>query len=323
MLSLSPDSDPDTSDMAPSSSDVASKAVNHICVCVCTYKRSEFLRRLLQELALQDTDGQFTYSIVVVDNDHLRSAEAVLSDFAAASAIPCRYFVEPRQNIALARNKAIENARGDFIAFIDDDEFPTKRWLLTLYQACNEFSVDGVLGPVKPHFEVQPPRWVTESRLFDRPSYPTGFVIDWRKGRTGNVLLKSSVFPVGEQAFRPQFRTGEDQDFFRRVIQKGFEFIWCEEAEAGEVVPPIRWKCRFMLRKALLRGAVATVHPTFGMRDIGKSLVAVPVYTAALPFALIMGFHRFMTLLVKIFDHLGALLSCVGINFIEDPYVIE
>jgi len=100
--------------------------MQHISVCICTYKRPHFLKRLLEELACQDTSGLFTYSIVVADNDHLQSAKAVVGDFAAASSIPITYCVEPRQNIALAQNKAIENANGGFVAFIDDDEFPTK-----------------------------------------------------------------------------------------------------------------------------------------------------------------------------------------------------
>ena len=104
---------------------------NHINVCICTYKRPPLLKRLLEELGGQDTSGLFTYSIVVADNDYLQSAKPIVDDFTATSSVPIKYCVEPRQNIALARNKAIENVNGDFVAFIDDDEFPTKRWLLT------------------------------------------------------------------------------------------------------------------------------------------------------------------------------------------------
>lgn len=43
----------------------------HISVCICTFKRPSLLLRLLKELAGQETQGLFTYSIVVVDNDHL------------------------------------------------------------------------------------------------------------------------------------------------------------------------------------------------------------------------------------------------------------
>ena len=295
----------------------------HISVCICTYKRPRSLKRLLEELGGQDTGGLFTYSIVVADNDHLQSAKAVVRDFAAASSIPITYCVEPRQNIALARNKAIKNANGNFVAFIDDDEFPTKRWLLTLFKACNEYDVDGVLGPVKPHFDEAPPRWVVEGKFYERPTYPTGFVIDWRKGRTGNVLLKKRIFAADAQPFRPEFLTGEDQDFFRRMIEKGHVFIWCNEAVAYEVVPPVRWKHTFMLRRALLRGTVSLLHPTFGALDIAKSVIAVPAYTAALPFALVLGHRRFMTCLVKLFDHLGRLLALLGINPIREPYVTD
>jgi len=295
----------------------------HISVCICTYKRPRFLKRLLEELGSQDTNGLFTYSIVVADNDHLQSAKAVVGDFAAASGIPISYCIEPRQNIALARNKAIENANGDFVAFIDDDEFPTKSWLLTLFQACNEYDVDGVQGPVKRHFDEEPPKWVVKGKFYERPTYPTGYVIDWRKGRTNNVLLKKRIFSSGAQAFRPEFLAGEDQDFFRRMIEKGHVFIWCDEAVAYEAIPPIRWKRTFMLRRALLQGKVSLLQPTFGALEIAKSVIAVPAYTAALPIALALGHHRFMTLLVKLFDHIGKLLALLGINPIREPYVTD
>jgi succinoglycan biosynthesis protein ExoM len=297
--------------------------MQHIDVCVCTYKRPQFLKRLMEELGRQETDGRFTYSIIVVDNDRLQSAQPVVSAFADSSAIPIKYCVEARQSIPLARNKAVENAHGDYIAFIDDDEFPTKWWLLTLLAACEKYGVDGVLGPVRPYFSDGAPDWVRRGKFYDRPSYPTGLIIDWRKGRTGNVLLKRVVVKSSLQPFRPDFRTGEDQDFFRRMIEKGHTFVWCNEAVAYEIVPEIRWKRKFMLKRALLRGANSLAHPTFGVVDIAKSIIAIPAYTAALPFALLWGHHRFMTVLVKTFDHLGKLLALIGVKPVTEQYVTE
>ena len=309
--------------MTPSRRVQAVSHVPHISVCICTYKRPHLLDRLLDELGRQRTEGRFSCSIVVADNDRLRSAEPVVRNFATRSGTPIRYCVEPQQNIALARNRALVNASGEFVAFIDDDEFPTDRWLLTLFDACSEYNVDGVLGPVKPHFDHDAPKWVINGRFYDRPTYPTGFIIDARKGRTGNVLLRRQIFGDDTQPFRREFLTGEDQDFFRRMIDKGRVFVWCNEAVAYEVVPPIRCQRKFMLKRALLRGAVSLVHPTFGVRHIAKSVVAVPGYAAALPFALVLGHHRFMTCLVKLFDHLGRLLALVGIKPIAEPYVTE
>jgi glycosyltransferase involved in cell wall biosynthesis len=278
---------------------------------------------LLAKIEHQETKGLFTYSIVIVDNDRAQSAEPVAIRFAESSAVPTLYCVEPEQNIALARNRAIVNSSGDFVAFIDDDEFPIPQWLATLFDACQEHGVDGVLGPVNPHFSEDTPQWVMKGKFYNRPTYPTGFVIDWPKGRTGNVLLKRHIFANFTEPFRREFRAGEDQDFFRRAIESGYVFIWCDEAVAYEVVPAIRWKRTFMLRRALLRGATAQLQPSCGVFDISKSFVAVLVYVAILPFALAVGQHKFMAILVRLFDHLGKLLAVAGINAIKEPYVTE
>lgn len=295
----------------------------HISVCICTYKRPHFLRRLLDELGRQETSGFFTYSIVVADNDHLRSAEPTVLDFAAASTIPVTYCVEPQQSIALARNKAVENSAGNFVAFIDDDEFPAKYWLQNLFKTCVEYNVDGVLGPVKRHFDERPPDWIVKGNFYERPTHPTGFVIEWRNARSGNVLLKRELFTADTQPFNPEFRTGEDQDFFRRKTACGRVFIWCNEAEVYEVVPPVRWRRKFMLKRALLRGAMEPRVASFGMRDVAKSLIAVPVYAVALPFAFVLGHHRFMSLLVRLCDHLGKLLALAGIHLVKEEYITE
>lgn len=295
--------------------------VPHISVCICTFQRPALLQRLLARLQHQETDGRCTYSVVIVDNDEAESAAPVARAFASMSAMPVDYFVEPRQNIALARNLAVQNSVGDFIAFIDDDEFPIDRWLVTLFNACQEYAVDGVLGPVLPHFDEKPPQWVVDGKFYDRATYPTGYVIDWRKGRTGNVLLKASLFADDNNPFRPEFRTGEDQDLFRRLIERGHRFIWCNEAVAYEVVPSIRWRRSFVLRRAMLRGAIEPVQPTFGVRDVARSAAAAFAYTIALPMALVLGQSKFMPLLYKLTYHMGVLFALVGIQPVKDPYV--
>jgi succinoglycan biosynthesis protein ExoM len=292
----------------------------HITVCVCTYRRPQSLKLLIGDLIRQDTAGLFSYSILVVDNDEQESAQRVIADF-SGDQIDIQYYVEPRQNIALARNMAIEHAGGDFVVFIDDDESPIKRWLLTLFEACNKHNAHGVLGPVHPRFSEDPPAWVVAGKFYHRPTYPTGFVIDWRKGRTGNTLLRTEVFSGIAQPFRPEFRTGEDQDFFRRMIERGYRFIWCDEAVAYEIVPPIRWNRTFLLKRALLRGHTSLAHPTLTAWDILTSALAAPVYVLALPFALALGQGKFMSILVRLFDHLGRLLGVLGFNPVKEPYV--
>lgn len=296
---------------------------SHISVCICTYKRPELLERLLEELSKQETGGLFTYSIVVADNDQMRSAEPVVTEFATKSQVAIKYCNEPRQGIALARNKVVANAEGEFLAFIDDDEFPIQSWLLNLFETCSKYSADGALGPVKPHFDGSVPPWVIKSKIYDRPSHATGSVLNSRQTRSGNVLIKREVPASEAQPFRPEFRSGEDVDFFRRMIEKGHRFVWCEEAVAYEVVPQARWKRSYMCRRALLRGACSVLQSTFGIREVVKSIVAIPLYTLALPIAFLAGQDKFMPLMVSLCDHVGRMLALLGINPVRESYVTD
>ena len=293
----------------------------HVCVCICTYKRPELLKVALEALRGQNTEGLFTFSIVIVDNDEKELGREVATAFESRGPVRLTYCVEPRQGIALARNKAVANAMGDFIAFLDDDEHPDPAWLANLLSTCQATGADGVLCPVRPHYDSGAPQWVVKCGFYDRPEYPTGTILHWRQTRTGNVLFNRDLLALVEPPFRPQFRSGEDIDFFRRLMAAGRKFIWCNEAAVFETIPPVRCTRRFMLRRALLRGTCAAYHAN--ALGIGKSLVAIPLYLAALPLAQVSGHHRFMALLVKLCDHLGKLLALIGINVVKEPYVFE
>ena len=302
----------------------ALKALTHISVCICTYKRPQLLERLLQALRSQETDSQFTYSIVVADNDRSESARTVVSEFRLRTTTELVYCVEPQQNIALARNRALTHSVGDFIAFIDDDEFPGRNWLLRLFESCAEYGADGVLGPVKPYFESQPPDWIIKGKFYDRLTHHTGFIIDWTEGRTGNLLFRREILDGSANAFRSEFGAGgEDRDFFRRMIGAGRVFVWCNEAVAYEIVPPVRWTRRFMLKRALLRGKMSLNHQTGGIRSILISMAAVPLYCMALPLLFLSGQHNFMNYLIKVCDHGGRLLAFLGLNPVKETYVTE
>ena len=218
------------------------------------------------------------------------------------------YCVEPQQNIALARNKAVENSTGDFVAFIDDDEAPCRDWLVQLIKAIKLYRAAGVLGPVVPRFHTPPPDWTGRGKLFERPSPATGTWLRWRQTRTGNVLLRRGISMTANR-FRSEYgRGGEDVDFFRRMIAKGMRFVWCAEASVTENVPAERCRRTYLLKRALQRGSA----PHNQGWPVVVSLVAVPAYAVALPVLLVFGQHVFMRYLIKECDHLGRLLAFVA-----------
>lgn len=291
-----------------------------VTVCICTYRRPDQLRRLLVALASQDTTRRFSYSIVVADNDHCESARHVVEEFRATSAVAVTYCVEPEQNIALVRNRALEYAVGDFVAFIDDDEFPTEDWLATMLKACEECDADGVLGPVRPFFDETPPAWLVRSRLCERPEHRTGMILHWRDTRTGNVLFRRAILAGVETPFLREFGNGgEDQDFFRRMIESGYRFVWCNEAVVYEVVPEERRRRRYFLKRALLRGQNERL--LLSTTSIVKSLIAVPAYVTLLPLMCVLGQHALMNCSVRLLDHAGKLLAAVGIRPVRGKYL--
>lgn len=291
-----------------------------VTVCICTYKRPHLLRRLLRALDLQQAAGRFCYSIVVSDNDDQESAREVVAQFTAASSMAVTYCVEREQNIALARNRALAHARGDYIAFIDDDELPGEDWLVTMLQACQRFDADGVLGPVRPFFEEPPPLWLVRSKLCERPEYPSGTSLDWRQTRSGNVLFRRRIVDGIDVPFRREFGNGgEDQDFFRRMMQRGHRFVWCSEAPVYEVVPPERRRRRYFLKRALRRGQ--NERRLLNTRGIVTSVLAIPAYTVLIPITCVLGQHVLMDYCVRLLDHVGRLLGAVGIEPAPGKYV--
>ena len=287
----------------------------HVSVCICTFKRPELLLRTLEQVSRQETNREFTFSIVVTDNDERESARTAVEAFRQRSAVDVVFCVEPRQNIALARNRAVLNAKGDFIVFIDDDEFPTPDWLRQLIRAIDTYNAAGVLGPVRPHFEQPPPQWVVEGRFCERPEYPTGHVIQWHHARTGNVLFKRAIVEGSWPPFDPAFHNGgEDMDFFRRMTNEGHTFVWCNEAVVLESVPAARLTRSYMLRRALLRGKNILKHSGGRTRFLAISLLALPAYALAIPVVSILGQHVLMKYSISFCDHLGRILGLVGLN---------
>jgi len=217
------------------------------------------LSALLRSLLTEETKNLFDYSIVVVDNDRLESARPAVEAAARESDISMSYHVESEQNIALARNRAVTNAAGEFIAFIDDDECPAGDWLLNLYRAQQKYGADGVLGPVRPSFDESCPAWLERSGICDRPSHASGSVMTVRETRTGNVLLKREIFDDPDNRFDPQFGRsgGEDVWFFHKVTAKGRVFVWCEEAPVYESIPAERRTEAYYLKRSIRIGGLS------------------------------------------------------------------
>jgi succinoglycan biosynthesis protein ExoM len=258
-----------------------------VSLCIATYRRQERLAAVLQDLTRQT---RLPDEVVVVDNDAAASARPVVDRLLGLGApFPIRYAVQPQKNISMTRNKTVELAGGDWLAFIDDDERAPEPWLAQLLEAAGRFGADGVLGPVDPVVPPSAPVWIRRGRFYDFPRMATGTVIPPNRLRFGNVLLAGSWLRGAQMPFDPALGLtgGEDGDLLSRLVQKGARLVWCDEAVVHEPVESSRLSLRWLLRRALSGGQDFARHTLAGRYGAMSTLKRTAFFLRALAQALI------------------------------------
>ena len=229
-----------------------------VSVCVASFRRPRGLARLLDSLARQKLPQQLGLEVIVVDNDAEASAAPVLERFRGV--LPLRCFVEPRRNIAHARNRALAQARGRWLAFVDDDEEVDEGWLAAYWERLEAGEdADGWLGPVRPRADEPGPGWLELEGFFARPRHASGTLLGLADLSTSNAFLRASLLEV--RRFDPGFGRsgGEDTELFGRLLRAGARFRWCDEAAVSETIPASRQRLAWLAQRAF-RGGVGTTR---------------------------------------------------------------
>ena len=240
-------------------------------ICIATYRRADRLGQLLGDLCAQDVA---ITEVVVVDNDAAGSArDVVAARKGAGCPFELRYAIQPERNIALTRNRTVELATGDWLAFIDDDERAPPGWLGRLLAAADQHGADGVLGPVEPRVPDDAPAWIRRGRFYDFPRMATGERVPLNRMRFGNIVLRGSTLRAEPGPFDVRYglTTGEDADLLIRLVERGAKILWCDEAVVFEPIERVRLSLRWLLMRALSGGQ------EFARKTIGGRYGAITI----------------------------------------------
>jgi len=207
------------------------------------------------------------FEIVLVDNDPAGSAMLPLRALCDPRITVVH---EPRAGVATARNAGLRIARGEFIAFLDDDEVAPSGWLAELVRVQKAAAADVVFGPVQTRL-AEPPRDHREyfEAFFARePAHGEG-VIDVFYG-CGCSLVRRAALPAAEpfSAERNEIG-GEDDLLFQAMEARGAIFAWAPDAWVWETPEPSRVTLAYTLRRAFAYGqGPATKAWTGPKRDV-------------------------------------------------------
>ena len=295
-----------------------------ISVCIATFRRPGGLARLLESLAGACKVDGLSAEIIVVDNDAAETARAVAESMRGKFR-SLRYFVEPRQNIADARNRAVREARGTWVAFIDDDEVAGENWLAAYWNMAAEKPGGGYFGPVIPRLEHAVPAWMDMDLFFGRARNPTGTrLLRGRQMRTGNTFVRRSLLDADKFDTRYGLMGGEDSDVFWRLSDNGAVFYWCDEAETFEYYPIQRLCLRWLVQRAFRGGYTYTLikrnrQPGFWRQIPGlvKAVGGVVAFGLMLPFELLRGRKYAAKRLVRISVQIGHIWAFLNLPYEE------
>jgi glucosyl-dolichyl phosphate glucuronosyltransferase len=209
-----------------------------ISVVICTYNRSESLRKTLESLVATAVSPTLSWEVVVVDNNSSDNTRVLVEDFRREGNLPVKYIFEKVQGLSYARNAGVKGARGDIIAFIDDDVRVDNHWLNELTKAFESFDCACVGGKIIPDWNCEKPSWFVADRSFwlTSPICSLDLGDESLQLKTpplgANMAFKRSMFEkygafrtdLGRVAGR--LTTGEDTEFGRRLLRVGETLIY-------------------------------------------------------------------------------------------------
>lgn len=231
-----------------------------ISFIICTYNRERYIYECLSRLAKNTV--QTGWEIVLVNNNSTdRTAEECqrfAQDYPKAD---YHYFVETQQGLSFARNRGIQEAKGEWLVFLDDDAMVEPDYIASLQKHLSAHPEAGAFGgQIIPLFEDGEPEWYSKWTMiyvsamdrgktvhpFPANKYPIGANMGVKRevidrvgifntvlGRTGNNLL-----------------SGEEKDLFNRIHAAGYPILYFPDIQVHHCIPAHRTTKEFIARLA-------------------------------------------------------------------------
>ncbi len=231
-------------------------------VAIPTYNGANRLPLVLEKLRSQVNIENISWEVIIVDNNSSDNTSKIVQDYQSrfSEFVSIRYLFEPQQGVAFARLKAIKEAKGTYIGFLDDDVLPEKNWIYAAYSFCQAHPQAGAVGgQIHGDFEVEPPpeykrvypflsirEHGSKPRLFEpnKLNLPTtaSLVISKKAGNESAPARPTLIGRIGKSMLG-----AEDYELLLYIHKNNWEIWYNPDMESYHKIPAHRLEKDYLL----------------------------------------------------------------------------
>jgi len=209
-------------------------------VALCTHNHADRLVRTLEDLRALSMP-KAAWELLIIDNGCRDGTDELLAQHQWPDGWWVRVVREEELGLSNARNRAIREARGEYIIFIDDDETPNEDWLCAYERLIEAKAPDAFGSRIRVMFEDARPAWLQDellgflgdvdryheiTQLTERGTSFYGGNFGFRKA----VIERTGYFDPSLGRKGTDNTGGEEVDFYRRLLSAGFNVWWTPDA---------------------------------------------------------------------------------------------
>jgi glycosyltransferase involved in cell wall biosynthesis len=192
-----------------------------VSIIVPVYNHEKYVQMLIESLLNQDYPKEL-FEIIVVDNNSKDKIENFVKKY------PVRFLKQNKiQSSYATRNKGIESAKHNILAFIDADCIPSPQWLKEGVNALLSGSSDLVGGKIEFYYsDKKTAAEMYDSMIHFRNEYN---IKELEVACTSNLFVKRFVFEkIG--LFPNEVKSGGDFQWTHKATEIGYSLTYCSDA---------------------------------------------------------------------------------------------
>ena len=256
-----------------------------LCVIICTYNRARELQSCLESLTRQSicTDQ---FSVLVVDNNSSDKTAQIAQNF--GSHLPhLRYVFESKQGLSYARNRGLQEADSNWVAFLDDDAMARSDWVERIFNMIGNHPFDAFGGIYLPWYRDGKASWYLDSYATDRTWMPYDEISELKERcfSGGNAVFRREAalaaggFPTELGMQGDQLGYGEENTLQYALRRMGYRTGIDPEMNIDHLVPLHKQTLTFFLQRRCTEGKI---HLWQGRKDPNWREIASLFVTFAL-----------------------------------------